>query len=131
VGGKSLLQAFAIVACHGLVRRHLKQGVREPKGIGTDALYQPLPFKRLELSVQEGARIGGKERLHDTDFDIDTGNRGHSQNISLARSQPVETHRQQAGERGGDRIQVTFVKRREELLGEERVTARKSDDPSQ
>jgi hypothetical protein len=42
--GKGLLQALAIVSCHGLVRRHLDQGVREPKGGRTDALDQPPPF---------------------------------------------------------------------------------------
>jgi hypothetical protein len=126
-----LLQALAIVSCHRLVRRHLDQRVREPKGVGTDTLDQPLPFKRLEVSVQERARLGGEERLHDADFDIDPGNRGHAQHVSLARSQAVETHRQQAGERGGDGIQVTVVKRRDKLLGEERYTVRESDDPSQ
>ncbi|MGH2499897.1 MAG: hypothetical protein ACRDF0_07395 [Candidatus Limnocylindria bacterium] len=127
---EQLVERRAVLAGRASVGGELDQDVLEAElAIGGAARPdQPLPLKRVEMPLDEGARLLRDQGDQHVDGKCRSDHGGASQQIALGGSQSVEARREERVQGCRYRDRALVLQCRNELLREQRVTLRGVDD---
>src|SRR5213594_234050 len=125
--GQPFVQSRPVFASDALICSKPDQRVAKAEPVRAHTLDQALALERIEMTFDEVLGIIRQKRTHRVMPKVHADDGCAAQNITLARPESVQTHRQQTSKRAWDHVCV-IVEGGEQLLGEQRVALRGFDD---
>ncbi len=125
--GEPFVQSRSVFASHALICSQPDQRVAEAEPVRASALDQAPALERIEMTFDEGLGVIWQKSTHRVMPKVHADDGCAAKNITLARPEAVQAHRQQTSKGAGDHVGV-IVEGGEQLLGEKRIALRGFDD---